>query len=275
MQEKPETFDTAMGAWQQWQRTPWGRLRYTQAEANLARHLHGLGDTPPLRVLDLGGGDGGDAIPLAGKGCHVTIADHAPAMLAAAEQRAAKAGVADRVSCVRADATNPPTTLADHGGYDLVLSHNLIQYLPDLKQALAAGIDLVRPGGLFSVIAINRHSEPLNLAIRQNDPAAARAALDTDQARTHTFGTTMTLRTADEVGEVLGELGCPVIAHYGISSIGHYMTDDERKHDPTCYAELEQLELAVADRPPYMHTARFFHLIGRQRQRDRRGTAGG
>ncbi|GLY66586.1 class I SAM-dependent methyltransferase [Amycolatopsis taiwanensis] len=263
MQEKPGTFDTAVAAWQRWQEAPWGRLRYTQAEANLACHLDSLG-SPPLRVLDLGGGDGGDAIRLAMKGCHVTIADYAPAMLAAAEQRAAEAGVADRVTCVEADATKPPSTLADHGGYDVVLSHNLLQYLPDLKQALAAGVGLVRPGGLFSVITINRHSEPLNLAIRQNDPIAARAALDTDQSRTHTFGTTMILRTADEVGYVLDELGCPVTGHYGISSVCHYMTDDERKQDPVFYAELERLELAVADRLPYLHTARFFHLIGRR-----------
>ncbi|MGH3862360.1 methyltransferase domain-containing protein [Actinokineospora sp.] len=263
MQEKPQTFDTAMTAWQQWQNTPWGRLRYTQAEANLARHLDGLGNTP-LRVLDLGGGDGGDAIRLAVKGCHVTIADYAPAMLASAEQRAAEAGVADRVSCVEADATDPPATLAGRSGYDLVLSHNLLQYLPDLKPALAAAVGLVRPGGLFSIIAINRHSEPLNLAIRQNDPAAACAALDTYFARTLTFGTKMTLRTAEEVDTVLSELGCPVIAHYGISSVCHYMTDDERKHDPAFFAELEQLEMAVADQPPYMHTARFFHLLGRK-----------
>ncbi|WP_027945310.1 methyltransferase domain-containing protein [Amycolatopsis taiwanensis] len=193
MQEKPGTFDTAVAAWQRWQEAPWGRLRYTQAEANLACHLDSLG-SPPLRVLDLGGGDGGDAIRLAMKGCHVTIADYAPAMLAAAEQRAAEAGVADRVTC--------------------------------------------------------------------NDPIAARAALDTDQARTHTFGTAMILRTADEVGYVLDELGCPVTGHYGISSVCHYMTDDERKQDPVFYAELERLELAVADRLPYLHTARFFHLIG-------------
>ncbi|MFI8521662.1 hypothetical protein ACIGEZ_28180 [Streptomyces sp. NPDC085481] len=75
--EKPATsaqFDTAVAAWQDWQEAPWGRLRYAVAEANLARHLDGLG-ARPLRVLDLGGGDGGDALRLAVRGHHVTIVD--------------------------------------------------------------------------------------------------------------------------------------------------------------------------------------------------------
>ncbi|MFE9555012.1 hypothetical protein ACFYOD_16220 [Streptomyces sp. NPDC006703] len=51
MPEAPEKFNTAMAAWQQWQEAPWGRLRYTVAEANLARHLDTL-DGGALRVLD-------------------------------------------------------------------------------------------------------------------------------------------------------------------------------------------------------------------------------
>ncbi|AJF64296.1 hypothetical protein [Streptomyces vietnamensis] len=72
MAQDPEKFDTAMATWQEWQEAPWGRLRYTLAEANLLRHLDegpGGGEGPgdgPLRILDLAGGDGGDALPAHG-----------------------------------------------------------------------------------------------------------------------------------------------------------------------------------------------------------------
>jgi S-adenosylmethionine-dependent methyltransferase len=93
---------------------PWGRLRYAIAEANLARHLDGLGEGP-LRILDLGGGDGGDAIRLAARGHHVTIADYAPAMLAAAAERASAHGLTDSVTCVQADVSDLPRDLtAEH-----------------------------------------------------------------------------------------------------------------------------------------------------------------
>ncbi|MEU9111105.1 hypothetical protein AB0D04_04695 [Streptomyces sp. NPDC048483] len=80
MAEAHQKFTTAMATWQEWQDAPWGRLRYAIAEANLVRQLPGPG-TGPLRILDLAG-DGGDALRLAARGHHVTVADHAPAMLA-------------------------------------------------------------------------------------------------------------------------------------------------------------------------------------------------
>ena len=43
-----------------------------------------------------------------------------------------------------------------------------------------------------------------------------------------------------------------------------YIVDDERKDDPAFFAELERLELAMADRMPYLLTARFFHLVARR-----------
>jgi len=52
-----------------------------------------LGVTPPLRVLDLGCGDGTTALPLAQLGADVTGIDIASNLVAAGNQRAAKAGL--------------------------------------------------------------------------------------------------------------------------------------------------------------------------------------
>ncbi|WP_028927830.1 methyltransferase domain-containing protein [Pseudonocardia acaciae] len=254
--------DTTMTAWHEWQESPWGRLRYTLAETNLAKHLDGL-DDGPLRILDLGGGDGADTVRLAERGHHVTIVDNAPEMLAAATRRAVGADVTERVTLIEADVTELPHDIAD-GRYDLVLCHNLLQYLDDTAAALARAVTALRPGGVLSVMAVNRHATPLNIAVRQADPTAALAALDTDRTRTVTFDTTMTLHTAEELGEILDRLGCPVTGHYGIRTICDYITDDERKHDPAFFADLERLELALTGRHPYMHTARLFQLIGRK-----------
>jgi 2-polyprenyl-3-methyl-5-hydroxy-6-metoxy-1,4-benzoquinol methylase len=249
----PETFEAALTAWQQWQESPWGRLRYTLAKANLDRHLE-----PGSDILDLAGADGGDAIRLARQGHRVTIVDFAPAMLAAATKRAEDAGVT--VKCVQADANDLP---ADIGDYDVVLCHNLLPYQADPANALQAAVNSLRPNGFLSVMAVNRHAIPLTAAIRQNDLTAAYAALSTKEAQTGIFGTTIILHTADEIAAILDRLGCPVRAHYGIRSVCDYITDDERKHDPAFYADLERLELALTDRPPYMHTARIFQLVAR------------
>jgi S-adenosylmethionine-dependent methyltransferase len=261
--EAPEKFNAAMKTWQEWQDAPWGRLRYVIAEANLLRHLDSLSGGP-LRILDLAGGDGGDAMRLAARGHHVTIVDYAPAMLAAATERASTGGLLEMVTCVQADVTALPAELAA-GGFDVVLCHNLLQYVDDVPGTLAAVLAPLRRGGLFSVMAVNRHSAALNIAVREMDPAAALAALDTNQARTQMFDSALTLRTAEEIIPVLQDLGCHDVQHYGIRSFCDYITDDARKYDPAFYANLEQLELATTARPPYMHTARLFQLTAWKR----------
>ncbi|MFE0649949.1 class I SAM-dependent methyltransferase [Streptomyces sp. NPDC059534] len=264
MAENPEKFDTATAAWREWQDAPWGRLRYTLAEANLMRHLDDGPGGGPLRVLDLAGGDGGDALRLAARGHHVTVVDHAPAMLAAAEARAAGSGLPERVTCVLADVHALPAEIAD-GGFDVVLCHNLLQYVDDVPGTLATAIAPLKEGGLLSVMAMNRHSAPLNVAVRQLDPAAALAALDTDRLRTEMFDSDLTLHTAEEIIPALEAHGCRDVHHYGIRSFCDYLTDDARKYDPAYYADLERLELATTARVPYMHTARLFQLTARKR----------
>ncbi|MET9886459.1 methyltransferase domain-containing protein [Streptomyces sp. NPDC006430] len=264
MPEAAEKFNTAMSAWKEWQDAPWGRLRYAVAEANLVRHL----DEPvggPLRVLDLAGGDGGDAVRLAARGHHVTIVDYAPAMLAAAAERAEAGGLTDLISCVQADVNALPDEFTD-GGFDVVLCHNLLPYVDDVRQTLATALAPLRPGGLLSVMAINRHSAPLTVAVREMDLAAAVAALDTDRARTQMFDSALTLHTAEEITPHLTDLGCRDLRHYGIRSVCDYITDDARKHDPAFYEDLERLELALTARHPYMHTARLFQLTALKRE---------
>ncbi|ONI80214.1 hypothetical protein ALI22I_43295 [Saccharothrix sp. ALI-22-I] len=65
--------------------------------------------------------------------------------------------------------------------------------------------------------------------------------------------------TADQVVGWLD--GCAVLGHYGICTVTGYVADNARKHDPAFFADLERLELALADRMPYPLIARFFHLV--------------
>ncbi|MCF6522920.1 methyltransferase domain-containing protein [Streptomyces sp. JJ36] len=247
-----------MEAWRDWQASPWGRLRYTLAAHNLARHLPEGGR--PLRVLDLAGADGGDAVPLAARGHHVTVVDFSPGMLAAARERARAAGAADRLATVEADVFALPATLT-RDAFDLVICHNLLQYQRTVRPAVAAALPLVRPGGLLSLMAVNRHSVPPALAVRDLDPAAALAALDERRGTAFTFDAEITLHTAEEAVAELDARGCGPVHHYGIRSVADHITDEERKREPGFYAALEALELALSDRAPYRSVARLFQLV--------------
>lgn len=251
-----EIFGAAMAAWRQWQDAPWGRLRYTLAEHNLSRHLDGR----PLRVLDVAGGNGVEAVRMAADGHQVTLVDYSAEMLESARSLAETTGVSHRVTCIESDVAKLGDVVTP-GSFDLVLCHNLLQFVADVESTLVAVLEPLRAGGLLSVLAANAHSEPMRMALREMDLTGAYEALDAARHYTKTFGPVFP-RTAEEVGTTLRRLGVGVLGHYGIRSVCDYIPDDDRKYDATFFAELERLEIAVSDRLPFVLTARLFHLIG-------------
>jgi SAM-dependent methyltransferase len=108
-----------------------------------------------LDVLDLGGGTGGLAVALAAQGHQVLVVDPSPDALAALDRRADEAGLAERIRSVQADAA----TLGDvvpAGGADLVCCHEVLEYVDDPAEALAAVGHAVRPGGVVSLLVAQR-----------------------------------------------------------------------------------------------------------------------
>jgi S-adenosylmethionine-dependent methyltransferase len=109
----------------------------------------------PLRVLDLGGGTGGLAVPLAELGHAVTVVDPSPDALASLSRRSAERGVANRVTAVQGDADS----LADLAGdrpFDLVCCHGTLEVVDDPDATLAALAAVLAPGGHLSLVAAQR-----------------------------------------------------------------------------------------------------------------------
>jgi thioredoxin reductase/protein-L-isoaspartate O-methyltransferase len=101
------------------------------------------------RALDIGCGEGGDAIWLATQGWRVTALDFADAALTRTAEHAAEAGVGDRVETRRVDVR---TFAPDDEQWDLVTSHFFHQPdggMPDVVARLASA---VAPGGTLLVV---------------------------------------------------------------------------------------------------------------------------
>ena len=105
-----------------------------------------------LEVVDVGAGTGGFAVRLAKLGHHVTVVDPSPDALAAARWRAAELGVT--LTAVQGEASEI-AGLVGEGAADLVVCHNVLEYVDSPAAAMAAIARVLRPGGTVSVLAAN------------------------------------------------------------------------------------------------------------------------
>ncbi|MDQ4113485.1 MAG: methyltransferase domain-containing protein [Actinomycetota bacterium] len=246
-----DVFSDKLAQWRAYTATPWGRIRYTVVEEILRRQCAELGEG--LRILDVGGGDGMDALPLALAGHDVTVLDPAESWLAEAKRRAADAG-ADLVTLVGGLDDLPA------GEWDLVLCHFVLRYRPanarDVRRLAAA----VRPGGRLSVMEPN----PASMVLRQlvtGGPEAALTELRADTKRTVTFDHDVRKVPMDDLETELASAGLRLTGRFGTRTANDLLTDNDAKNDPAYFDRLLELERELCDQEPFVRIAGMYQLV--------------
>lgn len=227
------------------------------------------GPTRPLRVVDLGGGTGGLAVPLAELGYAVTVVDPSPDALASLERRAHEVGVADRIVALQGDAATLPD-LVPPGEADLVTCHGVLEVLDDDAAVAAAAQALagtLAPGGILSVVAAGRLAAVLGRALGGRFEQAQTALVSNDGRWGP--GDPMPRRfDAQQLQDVLSAAGLQVERVHGVrlfdDLVPAAMLDTEAD-----YAALLDLQETITTHPTYAFLGQLgaaLHVVARRPQ---------
>ena len=238
--------------------TLYGQVRTHVVHEHLRMHL----GAPPARVVDVGGGAGHQAIPLARSGYEVTIVDPSPLMLTRAASRLEDEPevVASRVELRTGDGEDAPV-LVGAGCWDAVLCHGVVMYLDDPEPMLAALAELARPGAVVSIVAKNARALAMRPAVDRNWTEAL-SAFDADR-QVNGLGVDTRAETVEALTAALDQVGIDTLAWYGVRLFTEGWGRGEAATDPV--DEVLAVELEASRRDPYRQLSRLFHLVGRRR----------
>ncbi|MFI5682511.1 class I SAM-dependent methyltransferase [Streptomyces sp. NPDC051636] len=212
-----------------------------------------------LRVLDVGMGQGTQALRLARAGHQVTGVEQDATMIAAAREAlfAEPEGIRERMRIVQGDGRDTGVHFLP-GSFDVVLCHGVLMYVAEPDPLLAGLARMLAPGGLLSLLVRNGDALAMRPGL-SGDWAGALSAFDTTAYRNR-LGLD---GRADRLGTLtatLAGIGAPLHAWYGVR-----VFTDTAADGAEIPAGLETL-LAAEERAgrtdPYRGVAALLHLCG-------------
>jgi SAM-dependent methyltransferase len=211
------------------------------------------------RIVDIGGGTGGFAVPLAELGHRVVVVDPSPDALAALGRRAAERSVTDLVTGVQGDLADL-ADLVDEA--DLVLCHGVLEVVGEPAVALATIREVLRPGGTLSLLVAQRHAAVIARAMAGHFQQA-RALLDPEGGG-GVVGRAGHRFTHEELTALLADAGLAVWTVHAIRVFADLVPGSLLDLEPGATQALVDLEKAVAERPEYLPLATQLHVIAQR-----------
>jgi S-adenosylmethionine-dependent methyltransferase len=241
---------------------PWterlGSLRNSVRQALISRQL-ALHVGQGISVLDVGCGQGTQAVRLAVLGCAVTGVDPSPDLLALARTEAAQSGVL--VELLRGGLDELPTLLGPRQ-FDVVCAHGVLMYLDDVAAGVETLARRVGDHGLLSLTFRNRDALAFRPGMRR-EWAAALKAFDASQY-VNELGVLATAHRLSDLTTLIERLGFEVEAWYGVRVFTDPCDADEPVPDDNLEALLEA-EWLASSRDPYRALGAQIHLLARRR----------
>jgi len=254
-------FQSDAGKYAAYLQTPEGRLRLDLAVANLQEFLPQQQGNNTMCALDLGCGTGATAVRLARFGFQVMLLDSSQAMLDIAQRTALDADVGGQVTLKTGDLTRLPS-LFEPGSFDVVLCHNVLEYVDDPGAVLSDAARLLRDSSaILSVLVRSQAGEVLKAAIQTGDLSAAEDALTSDWGQESLYGGKVQLFTLDKMRKLMKASSLSVITERGVRVITDYLPPKVSRSEE--YQRIFDLERKLGCRSEFVAAARYTQVLAR------------
>ncbi|MGW3912547.1 class I SAM-dependent methyltransferase [Streptomyces sp. NPDC005070] len=212
-----------------------------------------------LRVLDVGAGQGTQALRLARAGHQVTGLERDATMMSVARESLAAEpeGIRSRVRLIEGDGHETGVHFLP-GSFDVVLCHGVLMYVEEPDALLAGLARMLAPGGLLSLLVRNADALAMRPGIG-GDWATALVSFDTT-AYTNRLGLDVRADRLTTLTGTLAGIGAPLHAWYGVRVFTDTASDGAPV-PPDAEAMLAAEERAGRT-DPYRQVAALLHLCG-------------
>ena len=142
----------------------------------------------------------------------------------------------------------------EDASFEVILCHNVLEYVENRKAVLKEFTRLLKPGGLLSIVKHNEVGRVLQTVVFENNPQKALELLAGQDLETHSMG----LAKAYDLVAAVEDLAIEVKDYQGIR-VFYGLQDNRFKGQEGWRESMLQMELAVCQEPPYRDMAFFQH----------------
>ncbi|MFG2947778.1 methyltransferase domain-containing protein [Streptomyces adustus] len=212
-----------------------------------------------LRVLDVGMGQGTQALRLARAGHQVTGLEQDATMVATAREALASEpeGIRDRMRIIEGDGRDTGVHFLP-GSFDLVLCHGVLMYVEEPDPMVAGLARMLAPGGLLSLLVRNADALAMRPGL-SGDWGQALEAFDSTVYRNR-LGLDVRADRLATLTATLAGIGAPLHTWYGVRVFTDTAVDGAQPPDDV--DTLLAAEERAGRTDPYRATAALLHLCG-------------
>lgn len=227
-----------------------GQVREAVLLRDLASILH---SKQPLKIFDVGGGQGQIALKFAQQGHDVTICDISDEMLDVAKRKAIELGVTDKVTFIHCPLQELPSKLQSK--FDVVLCHAVFEWLVDAQAALKVLTEYLNAKGQLSLMFYNANGQVLSNLVYGNFDYIEAGFNVKKAVRLNPQNALL----PDTVRGWAEQLGLTLSVDTGVRCFHDYMRDREQWTNNI--NKIVEMELHYSTKEPFASIARYKHFI--------------